>query len=76
MYIGLFKTKIENITQLRVAMALQKIHQLHPWIHISLYKNFIEELFKEEGVSEMTELEVQNEFLQYVKEVNEQCLID
>lgn len=76
MYIGLFKMEIENVTQLRVAIALQKVKQLSPWIPIELYTNFITELFKEEGVSEMTELEIQDEFLQYVKEVNEQCLTD
>lgn len=70
MFIGVLKVEIENITQLKVAIALQKIHNLRPWIQIEVFTNFFNELVKEEGVQEMTELEIQDEFLQYVKEVN------
>lgn len=76
MFIKTFRVEIENIVQLKIAIALYKIRQLQPLIKKQVFTDFFNELTKEEGVQEMTELEIQDEFLQYVKEVNNECQID
>lgn len=76
MFIKTFRVEIENIVQLKIAIALYKIRQLQPLIEKQVFTDFFNELTKEEGVQEMTELEIQDEFLQYVKEVNNECQID
>lgn len=70
MFIKVFGVEIKSITDLRVAIALEKIRQLEPNISDSCFTKFMNELSEVDGVEELTETEIQDEFLQYVKEVN------
>ena len=70
MFIKLFGVEIENIMELKIAIALEKIYKLKPTIPPAYFSKFIKELSTMEGAQELTEMEILEEFLHYIKEVD------
>lgn len=69
MFIKDFAINIKNIQELKIAIALQKIYELKPNIASYYFSNFIKELLQEDCINEMTELQIQEEFLYYIQEI-------